>query len=489
MSVTSLKNDKTKPSHNSIVGKLTLLYTLSASALLIGVTVFLYEVLEKNLREEDKQFLAEKAITINNLLQHKEANLMLLEQEVQRGTVTVEQVEPYYKYFSRVIKFNGTVIAETSGMGEKIPISIFSKPVAEIESGDLIEHIKKWSAEDASKYFLLSMHSYVTANQSFVIQVALDISREEALLTKYKHMLMLILPIGIVLSAILGALAAHRGMLPLQNITLMAERITANQLHDRIDPAIWPKELQTIAEAFNQMLDRLKDSFTRLTQFSDDLAHEFRTPINNLMGEIQVTLVRARTEKEYRETLESSLEECNKLSHMIDSLLFLARADNVQIPLQPIVLDVRHELEAICDSYDAVIEEQGVTTVYEGESNLLADPILFRRAVSNVLSNAIRHTSRGGKIKLSVALSTDLLSVFVCISDTGCGIAEEHLPKVFDRFYRIDQARSTELHNAGLGLAIVQSILAIHGGTATIKSKLHQGTTVTLKFPAKRTLS
>ncbi|MDE2389544.1 MAG: HAMP domain-containing protein, partial [Betaproteobacteria bacterium] len=382
-----MKNAKTNRHRGSIAGRLTLLYTISASVLLIGITIFLYGVLVTNLLEEDKQFLAEKAHTIKNLLQESDDDLTFLEQEIQRGMMT-EKVVPYYTYYSRILESKDTIVTETPGMIIIVPVAIFPSSIAEKEHKNLVKHVVKWKAASGDQYLLLSVQSLNKIGQSRMIQVALNISREDELLTDYKHKIAAILPIGILLSAIFGGLVARAGMRPLQEITLAAEQITVSQLDDRIDPALWPRELRTLAEAFNQMLDRLKDSFTRLIQFSDDLAHEFRTPINNLMGEIQVTLVRARSEKEYRDVLESSLEECSRLSYMIDSLLFLARADNVQIPLHLTTLDVRRELEAICDSYDAVIEEQGVTTLCEGESNLVADSVLFRRAVANILSNA-----------------------------------------------------------------------------------------------------
>ncbi|MDD5037041.1 MAG: ATP-binding protein, partial [Methylococcaceae bacterium] len=208
-------------------------------------------------------------------------------------------------------------------------------------------------------------------------------------------------------------------------------------------------------------------------------------PINNLMGEAEVTLARARSEAEYRDVLESSLEECGRLSRMIDSLLFLARADNAEVSLQLARLDVRQELEAIRDFYEAVTEEQGVTAQCEGEASLEADPILFRRAVTNLLANAIRHTPSGGQIKLVVEPSPSADGVAIHVSDNGCGIAHEHLPKVFDRFYRVDQARSADSHSTGLGLAIVRSIMAMHGGTVSIESQPGKGTTVTLHFPLK----
>ncbi len=434
-----------------------------------------------NLREEDKQFLADKVHSLQMLLQEHGDNRTSLEQEVQWEAVTAK-VTPYYAYFSRILE-PGIVVIETPGMAEVVPATVFPMPAAETKRGDLAENSLQWYTADGHPYLLLAAQTTNEAGESRVIQVALDVSREDALLTDYQRKLAMILPLGILLSATLGALVARRGMRPLQDITRAAQRITASQLHERIEPTRWPRELRTLAEAFDQMLGRLEDSFTRLTQFSADLAHELRTPINNLMGEAEVTLARARSEAEYRDVLESSLEECGRLSRMIDSLLFLARADNAEVSLQLARLDVRQELEAIRDFYEAVAEEQGVTAQCEGEASLEADPILFRRAITNVLANAIRHTPSGGQIKLVVEPSPSADSVAIHVSDNGCGIAQEHLPKVFDRFYRVDQARSADSHSTGLGLAIVRSIMVMHGGTVSIESQPGKGTTVTLHFP------
>jgi len=482
VSATSLKNAKTGRDPGSIAGRLTLLYTLSASALLIVVTAFLYEAVVINLREEDKQFLADKVHTLQILLKEHGDNRTSLEQEVQWEAVTAK-LTPYYAYFSRILEPQGMVVIETPGMAEVVPAAVFPVPAAETKQGDLVENSLQWHTADGHPYLLLAGQATNESGESRVIQVALDVSREDALLTDYQRKLAMILPLGILLSALLGALVARRGMRPLQDITSAAQRITASQLHERIEPTRWPRELRTLAEAFDQMLGRLEDSFTRLTQFSADLAHELRTPINNLMGEAEVTLARARSEAEYRDVLESSLEECGRLSRMIDSLLFLARADNAEVSLQPARLDVRQELEAIRDFYEAVTEEQGVTIQCVGEASLEADPILFRRAVTNLLANAIRHTPSDGQIKLVVESFPSADGVIIRVSDSGCGIAREHLPKVFDRFYRVDQARSADSHSTGLGLAIVRSIMAMHGGTVSIESQPGKGTTATLHFP------
>jgi two-component system, OmpR family, heavy metal sensor histidine kinase CusS len=200
------------------------------------------------------------------------------------------------------------------------------------------------------------------------------------------------------------------------------------------------------------------------------------------MGEAEVALTRTRTPEEYQQLLGSSLEEYAKLARMIDSLLFLARAESPETHIACTLFDARKELEALQDFYDAMAEEYEVEVFCQGHALVYADPILFRRALSNLLSNGLQYTPRGGTVTLSVTQADDG-TVIVRVRDTGIGIAPEHLPKIFDRFYRVDPARSQRRPGMGLGLAIVKSIMALHGGTITVESVPHQGTTITLRFP------
>ena len=230
------------------------------------------------------------------------------------------------------------------------------------------------------------------------------------------------------------------------------------------------------------MLERLDDSFTRLSQFSADLAHELRTPIANMLGEAQVALTRDRTAADYRETVESTVAECERLSRIVDNLLFVARVDAAREPITRKQFDARSEVEKIAEFYQTVADDHHVTITCSGNGQIYADPDLFERAVGNLLDNALRFTPEKGSIQ--IALCQHEADFEVAISDTGCGITAEHLPRVFDRFYRAEPSRSSD--GAGLGLALVKSIVDLHGGTATIQSEPARGTTVTLIFPAQR---
>jgi len=200
-----------------------------------------------------------------------------------------------------------------------------------------------------------------------------------------------------------------------------------------------------------------------------------------MIGEAQVALTRDRTAAEYRETIESTVDECERLSRIVDNLLFVARVDAAREPVARKRFNARAAAEKIATFYQTIAEERHVTISCSGEGQICADRDLFERAVGNLLDNALRFTPENGSIQ--IALSERNADFEVAVSDTGCGIAPEHLPRVFDRFYRAESSRGSD--GAGLGLALVKSILELHSGSATIHSELGRGTIVRLIFPVQ----
>ena len=292
--------------------------------------------------------------------------------------------------------------------------------------------------------------------------------------------LVLVVLSGSILASILIAISVtRRGLRPLEEMKRSLERIGPTHLNERVASANWPRELQPLAIAFDEMLKRLDDSFTRLSQFSADLAHELRTPIANMLGEAQVALSRDRSSAEYRETIESTIGECERLSGIVDNLLFVARADAATEPVERKRFDARAAVEKIAAFYETIAEDRHVAINCSGQGQISADPALFERAVGNLVDNALRFTPENGSIQ--IALAERATDFEVAVSDNGSGIAPEHLPRVFDRFYRAESSRGSD--GAGLGLALVKSIVDLHGGTARIQSETGRGTTVSITFP------
>ena len=463
----------------SLTLRLTLLYAFSASLILLVCTVLLYLAFTRNLRRRDVEFLSDEVSELRTFLLQRPEGLRPTGEEAVWKT----SGSAMGRHYIRILDPDGALLIESDGMATLLPRDIF--PPLAAGATPPAAATREWTSRDGNPYVLLSEQAPAgrRGGRSSRVQAALEISHERALLRDYRRKMGLTLLFGILTSAGAGAWVARRGLRPLAEITETAQRITQATLHERIRGARWPKELEKLARVFDGMLERLEGSFERLSQFSADLAHELRTPINNLMGEAEVALSRARGPEEYRQVIESSLEECGRLGRMIESLLFIARAEGDGAAPAPRPLDGRAEIEAVCDFHDAVGEEGGIEMICRGAAPVHADPMLFRRAMSNLVSNALRHTPRGGRIEMSV--ETRGHGARVTVADTGTGIPPEHLPRIFDRFYRSESDRARYPEGAGLGLAIVKSIMGLHGGTVEVESRPGSGTVVTLDFPPR----
>jgi two-component system heavy metal sensor histidine kinase CusS len=316
------------------------------------------------------------------------------------------------------------------------------------------------------------------------VEVAVDLTYQQDLLAVYRRELWMVLAVGLLLSIAVGYRIAQRGLQPLRDIANAIGRTRSTTLDERVPLAGLPYELRQVASSFNEMLDRLGDSFSRLSRFSSDIAHELRTPLNNLLGEIEVSLTRTRSAEEYAELLGSLSEECQQLSRLIDSLLFLARAEHPDIQVNYDDVDVIHELNVVREFYEAAATESGVRLELSGDGSVHArlDRTLLQRAVGNLVQNALAHTPSGGDVAL--AACTDGRGLVISVTDSGVGISPAHLNRVFDRFYRVDPARSKHTGGVGLGLAIVQSIAKLHDGRIELESVPGSGTRASLIFPS-----
>jgi len=460
----------------SVTRRFTVLYLASTAVLLLLAEGFLYSALQTSLFQRAHTLLGSKVRVLRLLLRAQADKTDVLASEVEH------EASGPLSYYMRILDEQGRVLLESPGMTERLPAAVFSAAepaIAEPLAG--IEH----HVHPHESFLLVSARAPVgtAGHETRTVQVALDISSDLALLADYRRTLLTVLGVGLLFAAAVGGWLARKGAQPLVEMTESARQVTASRLEERIAVLRWPAELAELALAFNSMLDRLEESFTRLSQFSADLAHELRTPINNLRGETEVALARSRTPAEYQQALASNMEEYERLSRMIDDLLFVARADNPKAVVKPVRFDARKEIDAVRDFYEALAEEQKVDLICEGQAWMNGDPMLFRRAVSNLVANAIQHTLAEGSVRISLyPLDSEALDLRV--RDTGSGIASEHLPRVFDRFYRGDSCRPHAPGGSGLGLAIVRSIMHLHGGTASVESLLGHGTTVILKFPA-----
>jgi len=301
-------------------------------------TLYLYWSLSEEVERDDDAFLANKIQECRRLLREGAKDTALLAHEVE----TEAAASQFITYFVRLLDSRGALILETPGMREAAPAPSFP---AAIEAGALPSRGKVWKAGNGRSYLLMAAWAEGSERaRRYLIQVAVDVQSDEALVAGYRLKLAVVVALGMLFSCGTGVLIARKGLKPLKEIAQATERITASQLHERVVPDGWPVELASVARSFDRMLDRLEDSFKRLSQFSADLAHELRTPINNLRGEAGVALSQPRTSEEYRLTLESSLEEYARLARLIDNLLFLARADGATTEIVRLQCDARQSV-------------------------------------------------------------------------------------------------------------------------------------------------
>ena len=466
----------------SLASRLTIWYAASAFVLVLIVTVLLYAGLERNLDREDDGLIADKLRILSVLLQDPQQHTKEIEEDVQLEW-SVSRHSPMYV---RILDGKSRTIIETPGMREQLPLDSF--PRVGVDSHEISGSDIHSRGGTLFRGVVARIRTSPSAGAAREVQVALDRSGDQILESAYRRQLAITLGTALIACAVMGYLLARRGMEPVRQIAEAVGRIGSANLHERVLTQDLPSELAALAVRFNEMLDRLEESFRHLSRFSADVAHELRTPINNLRGQAQVALGRMRSSQEYRDVLGSCLEESERLGQMIDNLLFLARSESPKTRIEGVSLEVRSELEKVCDFYEAIAVEKGVNLgVAAGEQiSAMIDRVLFQRAIANLVENSLAYTNGGGAISLSAAKKGGAL--WIEVRDTGCGIAATDLPHVFDRLYRVDPARSRS-NGAGLGLAIVKSIAALHGGSCSIASEPGKGTLVTLVFPDSQPVS
>lgn len=459
----------------SITLRLSLLFALTWTVALSGIGAYLYWSLDSHFTYRDTNDLIRKAERVRQILMEINASEDILSQQARLADAMVGRAPLYLT----LLNPRGTVLFASA------PFRLPDRQLRDaFPASATPDSTQLWHAGRGRWYRTLAAWAKLgDGPRQVLIALALDVSENQDFLSMYRHNLILAIVIGGALSALTGYVVTKRGVRPVREMAHTASMISAKHLSERLEVDRAPAELKPLASAFNTMLARLEDSFLRLADFSSDLTHELRTPINNLMGQTQVALTRTRSAEEYRRVLESNLEEYERLARMISDMLFLAKADHAQVTLRTESVDLRVELDKLAEFYEAHAQELGVRVVCAGEGHVAADRLLVQRAVSNLLSNAIRHTPAGGEVKLLTA-HDDSGAVTVSVSNPGYGIPREHLDRIFDRFYRIDSARGSSHEGAGLGLAIVRSIMALHGGRVSVESAPHGVTTFALHFPA-----
>ena len=454
----------------SITRRLTLLFVLASSTVLLALGFVIASSVEKHFEEQDMEVLSGKM----ELTRHTLAQLNSIDDLGHITHMMDNSLVGHHGLEVLVLNPQGQVMFATPNAGFAIDVV-----VASAAQGPHVPAL--WSQGGLSyRGIAAEVPTGLRDESNVIVAVATDIAHHQAFMRLFRQTLWLFVAGAAVLSGLLGWVAARRGLAPLRAMREQTQAVTAQQLSHRLSVNSVPVELAELAQSLNEMLARLEEAFLRLTDFSSDIAHELRTPVSNMMTQTQVALSRARNADEYRSILESNAEEFEHMGRMISDMLLLAKADNGLVVPHRETLQLAAEVQALFEYYEAVAEDKGIQLILQGDASVVADRLMLRRALGNLLSNAVRHATPHTTVQVRVGANTD--KVVIEMQNTGDTIAQEHLERLFDRFFRVDPSRQRSSEGTGLGLAITKSIVAAHGGDIHATSG-DAVTTFTIQLP------
>ncbi len=452
------------PSRLSLTTRLTLLFAAGSCAVLLALGGLISGSIERHFEELDREAL--------------QAKLMLAHHAIARVTTTAELAR-LPSQLSDSATGHHDLMVHITGPDRQVlmtpPNGEFSgnwMPPGTAPDGAQLLH---WTV-GANHYRGLAarLPTGIPGAAPLDVAVALDIAHHQVFMDTLMRTLWLFVAGAALATGLLGWFAASRGLAPLKAMRSRAAGVTAHSLDQRLPTDAVPAELAELATTLNEMLARLEEAFRRLSDFSSDIAHELRTPVSNLMTQTQVSLSRPRDADSYRSILESNAEELERLARMISDMLFLAKADNALAASQLLVrsetVDLAREVQELFEFYEALADEKGIHLERQGAAHVQGDRLMLRRALSNLLSNALRYTPAGQCVRVDMAQEHG--QIVLTVENPGEPIAPEHLPRLFERFYRADPSRqSAGGEGTGLGLAITQAIVAAHGGQIAATSE------------------
>lgn len=445
------------PRSQSLTLRLTLLFALASALVLFLLGLLIGNAVERHFIEMDMDVLANKMAAARAILRGVSGPDAVLPIDYLDATLSGDDdlVAAVYDEKLRAL-YHGDEL--------EFPPDLLANP-----GGATTDRPVKWTADDGRHWRAIADRLLAGDGATYTVAIALEISHHEHFKTSFRDTLWIFMATAAFAMGLLGWFVVRRGLAPLQIIKRRAGEITARRLHTRLPAEAIPLELADVAGALNDMLSRLEESFQRLSDFSSDLAHELRTPVSNLLTQTQVTLSRARTADEYRDILAINAEEFERLSRIIADMLFLAQAENRQIIPNREQLELADEVANLLEFYEALAEEKGIRLAAAGRGQVAGDRLMLRRALNNLLANALHHTPAGGAVEITIE-PRDSGEILLTVANTGPDIPAEHLPRLFDRFYRADPVRQRSTEGSGLGLAITRSILIAHGGDVSVRS-------------------
>ncbi len=459
----------------SLTARLTLLFAAGSCTVLLALGWLIGGSIEQHFEEQDRYVLAGKML----LAQHTIERVASPQEFAQLPALLGDALVGHHDLVVQVLGPKRDVLLAS-------PEVDFSGALHSPADANTAPALTTWTQNGRTyRGMTHAISTAIATMPPLVVTVAVDIAHHAHFMRLFMRTLWLFVAGAAVATGLLGWFAASRGLAPLRAMRERAAGVTAHKLDQRLPVDAVPPELADLAKTLNAMLARLEDAFRRLSDFSSDIAHELRTPVSNLMTQTQVSLSRPRDAASYREILESNAEECERLTRMISDMLFLAKTESTQtgalMAANSEPVDLARAVGELFDFYEALAEEKSVRLKLSGQCTVVGDRLMLRRAISNLLSNALRYTPSGGAVLVTLAQTPE--HAVLSVDNPGETIPAQHLPRLFERFYRADASRQhASGEGTGLGLAITQAIVQAHQGAITVESR-DGHTRFSMRFP------
>jgi heavy metal sensor kinase len=476
--------------------KLTLWYVLILGILLISFSGFLYFTLSKSLYRD----VDEKLRSLAELIASESAS-----PSSKFGFGTFDQaletslnLRPIGK-FIQVLDQSGNIGRKSDNLRNvQLPISL--NALKNATKGSITFETNRALGNTPLRIitFPVIEDDHVTK----IVQIASSLEEVEDALNTLFLILIIAVPLALMIAILGGQFLAHKALKPVDNITQTARMITSQNLNQRIAPVKMKDEISRLIETFNEMISRLDQSFRQVKQFSSDASHELKTPLTILKGEVEVTLRKERSLQEYQQTLKSNLEEINRMSQIVDDLLLLSRADGGEVGLNKEDINLSEIFNEVVTQMEMLAASRKLrlfASNHHQDIHMFGDALRIRELFINLIENGIKYTEQGGTIRVTLSKEYEPLGrnspggtegekeefAKIVVSDTGIGIAEEDQERIFNRFFRVDKARSREEGGSGLGLSICKWIIEAHQGEIRVESELGKGSSFIVKLPLK----
>jgi two-component system OmpR family sensor kinase len=461
----------------SIRVRLTLWYGSALALILVLFGTALYAVMSHALHDQVDRSLEQTARVATRAVEERRVGPYLMYEHLGDEFSELAVLDKFFQIFGP----GGTITIKSANFKQhNVPLSQHAKQAA--LAGQAVFESVKW--RDEAPIRLLSVPIREEGILVNILQVGTSLGPVEEMLHRLVLVLLFTLPVSLAAALIGGWFLAGRAMRPVDTITAAAQQITAGDLSQRIRVSSPSDELGRLASTFNDMIARLEVSFRQIRQFSADASHELRTPLTVMKGETELALRRSRPAEDYRLVLESNLEEIDRMSQIVDELLFLSRTDlgeikvaSATIQLDLIVKEIQRQAAVL-----GQLSQIEVTAPTVEPALVLGDELRLRELVLNLVDNAVKYSRPGGKVEISLTRAGNR-TVRLAVKDQGIGIAPEDQPHVFDRFYRTEAARAHTKKGTGLGLAICKWIVEIHRGSIQVQSEPGAGSTFTVILP------